>query len=165
MRNPPNKVPDVGSNARREVAQVSDLMTTSVITISRHQTIGQARDLLAKHGIHSVPVIDGEGEPIGVISSSDLIGKSSKETLIGQVMTREVFTISQYSGFHIAARMMRKHKIHHLIVTHEKKVVGIISSYDLLELVEDRRFVMKNQPSRPKKGGGKRRKEEDKPGK
>ena len=164
MRNPPNKVPDVGSNARRDVAQVSDLMTSRVITITRHQTIGQARDLLAKHGIHSVPVVDDEREPVGVITSTDLIGDSSKETLIGQVMTRDVYTIPQYSGFHIAARMMRNHKIHHLIVTHEKKVVGIISSFDLLELVENHRFVMKSQPSRPKKGGGKRRKEEDQRG-
>ncbi len=40
---------------------------------------------------------------------------------------------------------MRKHKIHHVVVTHEQEVVGIISSFDLLELVENRRFEAKGK--------------------
>jgi signal-transduction protein with cAMP-binding, CBS, and nucleotidyltransferase domain len=56
--------------------------------------------------------------------------------------------------------MMRNHKIHHLIVTHEQKVVGIISSFDLLTLVEDHRFVMKNAPTPNHKSTGKRAKAE-----
>jgi signal-transduction protein with cAMP-binding, CBS, and nucleotidyltransferase domain len=41
---------------------------------------------------------------------------------------------------------MRNHKIHHLIVTHEQKVVGILSAFDLLKLVENHRFIDKNAP-------------------
>ena len=41
---------------------------------------------------------------------------------------------------------MRNHRIHHVVVTHEKKVVGILSAFDLLKLVEDHRFVMKSAP-------------------
>ena len=158
-----NKVPDAGGNPPSNVAQVSDLMTSSVITVTRHQTLDHARDLMERHGIHAVPVVSQDHEAVGVLSSADLIGDLAGETLIGQVMTREVYTVPSYSGLHIAARMMRNHRIHHLIVTHEKKVVGIVSSFDLLRLVEDRRFVMKSQPSRPKKGGGARRKNEDPP--
>ena len=39
-------------------------------------------------------------------------------------------------------------------------MVGLVSSYDLLKLVESHRFVMKNAPTTPKKGGGRRRKDE-----
>ena len=75
-------------------------------------------------------------------------------------MTEKVYTIPEYEDVSVAARMMRNHKIHHLIVTQEQKVIGIISSYDLLKLIEGHRFVMKN-PSTPKgKGGGKRTKSE-----
>ena len=42
---------------------------------------------------------------------------------------------------------MRKHRVNHVIVTHEKKIVGILSSFDLLQLVEEHRFVMKNAPA------------------
>ncbi len=65
-------------------------------------------------------------------------------------MTQKVYTVPQYADPSLAARIMRKHKIHHVVVTHEKKVVGIISSFDLLKLVEEHRFVMKNAPDTPK---------------
>jgi predicted transcriptional regulator len=66
-------------------------------------------------------------------------------------MSKEVLTIPKYSGIHIAARVMRNHHIHHLIVTHEKKIVGVLSSFDLLTLVEDHRFIMKNGPTKSNK--------------
>ena len=55
---------------------------------------------------------------------------------------------------------MHNHKIHHLIVTREQKVVGVISAIDLLQLIEEHRFVMKNPPTPKNKGGGKRSKAE-----
>ena len=75
-------------------------------------------------------------------------------------MSDGVFTVPQYSDVSLAARMMRNHKIHHVVVTHEKLVVGLISSYDLLKLVEDHRFAMKNPPGESKQKGGKRRQKE-----
>jgi signal-transduction protein with cAMP-binding, CBS, and nucleotidyltransferase domain len=51
---------------------------------------------------------------------------------------------------------MRNHKIHHVIVTHEHHVVGVISAFDLLKLVEDHRFVAKNPPTASERKGSKR---------
>jgi len=56
----------------------------------------------------------------------------------------------------IAARVMRNHGIHRVVVTHEKKVVGMLSAFDLLKLVEDHRYVAKNAPTRSKRKGSKR---------
>ena len=64
-----------------------------------------------------------------------------------------VITIPEYNDASAAARVMRNHKIHHVVVTKEKEIVGIISSFDLLQLVEDHRFVMKGAPT-PKKQRG-----------
>ena len=50
---------------------------------------------------------------------------------------------------------MRKNKVHHVVVTHEKRVVGLISSFDLLKLVEGHRFVSKLGPSDTKHSGAK----------
>ncbi len=47
-----------------------------------------------------------------------------------------------------------------VVVTEENKVVGLVSSFDLLRLVEDHRFVMKNPPTESKKKGGQRRQSE-----
>jgi len=140
-----NKVPTAGENASSDAAHVDDLMTKSAITITRHETLGAAQQRMTKHKIHSLPVVDGEGELIGVLTTTDLVSRPSPETLVGQIMSRDLHTIPRYSGLAAAARTMRKHKIHHLVVTHEKKVVGVLSSFDLLKLIEQRRFVIRGQ--------------------
>ena len=126
--------------------KIADLMVKQVLTASRHKTVGHVKELMSSNGIHALPVIGEEGEPIGIVTSSDLLEVSSDTTPISQIMTRNVYTVPQYNGAHIAARVMRNHGIHHVVVTHEKKIVGVISSFDLLQLVENHRFVMKNAP-------------------
>ena len=132
---------------------VDDLMTERVMTGTPGQTVGQVRDVMNRNGIHTLPIVNPEGEPIGVVSASDLIAAKSDATPVRNVMTEKVHCIPRYSGVHIAARMMRNSHVHRLVVTHEPRVVGIISSYDLLRLVEDHRFVMKNPPTSSRKRG------------
>ena len=67
-------------------------------------------------------------------------------------MSNVVYVVPQYDDVSIAARVMRNHRIHHVVVTHEKKIVGILSAFDLLKLVEDHRFSMKNPPTRKRRG-------------
>lgn len=81
-------------------------------------------------------------------TSTDLSRRRLKdETPISRIMTNEVKTIPAYNDASAAACAMRRSKVHHLIVTHEKQVVGIISTFDLLKLVEDHRFVVKGAPA------------------
>jgi CBS domain-containing protein len=72
------------------------------------------------------------------------------------VMTEGVYTVPKYDDVSIAARVMRNHKIHRVVVTHEKKVVGVLSSFDLLKLVEGHRFVAKNPPTESRRKGSTR---------
>ena len=51
---------------------------------------------------------------------------------------------------------MRNHKIHRVVVTHEQKVVGILSAFDLLKLVENHRFTAKGAPTKSSRKGSKR---------
>lgn len=131
---------------------VIDLMNPNVITLQPHQPLGEVKQKFSSKKLNSAPVVDDDFRPVGMISSGDLIGENADNRPVSSVMTKKVFTIPEYESVAIAARMMRNHKIHHLVVTKEKKVVGIISSFDLLKLVEDKKFEMKN-PSTPKKRG------------
>lgn len=134
--------------------KVDDIMVASVITTHQHQTIGHIKDIMRRNGIHSIPIVDADNEVEGIITVNDLTGDVSDDSQARMVMTKKVLTVPRYSGAHIAARIMRNHKIHHLVVTHEKKIVGVVSSFDLLILVEDHRFVMKNPPTKSKKKAG-----------
>ena len=55
-------------------------------------------------------------------------------------MSTLVQTIKAEAEASEAARKMRKHRIHHIVVTDQTKVVGIVSSFDLLGLVEKQKY-------------------------
>lgn len=116
-----------------------------------YKTIGHAQSIMTKNKIKSVPVVDGEMEIKGIITATDLLDDFSDATPISKVMTTKVYTIPAYSNVNIAARMMRNHNINHLVVSDEQKIVGVLSAHDLLKLVEDHRFTMKNPPTPSKK--------------
>lgn len=140
--------------------KVNDLMRDQVIFCTRNQTIAQARELLTKNKIKLVPIVNSEMDVLGVVSSSDILSTKYDETThVDKLMTDKVFTVPVYEKINMAARIMRNHKIHHLIVTEDKKLKGIISSFDLLKLMENKRFVEKN-PSMSKTATGKRNKVE-----
>ena len=131
--------------------KVKDLMIKSVITSMRHKSVGHAKDIMINNNIKSLPIVNEEQEVEGIITSTDIMEDTFPTTPISHVMTKNVKTVPLYGDVHIAARVMRKNKINHLIVVDEKKIVGVLSAFDLLKLVEDHRFVMKNPPTPSKK--------------
>ncbi len=136
--------------------KIDELMTPNVHAVPTHQTLGQVRTLMLEKKIHAVPIIDEDEQPVGIITSSDLMQDIvSDDMRVTRFPTPKVFTVPRYDGPHVAARVMRNHGIHHLIVTDEKKIVGMISSFDLLRLVEDHRFTMKQAPNSSKRHGSK----------
>ena len=137
-------------------AKVNDIMVANVLTAKPDETIGMVRKRILKKNVHCLPVIVVEEHPVGIITSSDFMESVDDETLVSDVMTEKVYSVPRYDDVHVAARIMRNHKIHHVVVTHEQKVSGIISSFDLLELVEEHRFMIKNSPPESKRRAAKR---------
>jgi CBS domain-containing protein len=97
--------------------------------------------------VGALPVVGPDGQPIGIVSATDLVPTLEGDSRVNTVMTEKVYTVPQYDDVSVAARIMRNHRIHRLVVTHEQRVVGMITTFDLLELVEDHRWVPKNPPS------------------
>jgi CBS domain-containing protein len=136
--------------------KVEELMTKSVVTAEPHHSVEHVRKMLEKNGISAVPVVDTEHRPLGIISATDLAQDLKAGAPISSIMTDKVYTVPQYDDVSIAARVMRNHKIHRVVVTHEQKVVGVLSAFDLLKLVEGHRYVAKNAPQKSKRKGSKR---------
>lgn len=131
--------------------KIADLMAKRVIVAQPHHTVDHVRNLLSNNRIHAVPVVGPEQELLGLISTADLMGDLKGGTPVSSIMTKDVRAVPAYNDVSAAARMMRRHKVHHAVVTHEKKVVGMLSSFDLLKLVEGHRFTMHAAPSATKK--------------
>jgi CBS domain-containing protein len=131
--------------------KIADLMAKRVVSAQPHHTVEHVRALLAKNRIHAVPVVGPDQELLGLVSTADLMANLKDGTPVSSLMTKDVRAIPAYNDVSAAARMMRKHKVHHAVVTHEKKVVGMLSSFDLLKLVEGHRFTMHEAPTKTKK--------------
>jgi len=136
--------------------KVAELMSESVVTAEPHHSIEHTRKLLDRNSITSVPVTDSDGQPVGIVSAIDLAHDLKPGSPISAIMTTKVYVVPKYENVSIAARVMRNHKIHHVVVTHEKKVVGVLSAFDLLKLVEGHRYVAKNPPTQSRRKGSKR---------
>jgi predicted transcriptional regulator len=133
--------------------KVKDLMVKSVITTMPHKSIGHAQSIMSENKIKSIPVVDGDRNIRGIITATDMLENISEASPVRNIMSTQVYTIPAYSDVHTAARVMRNKGINHLVVSHEKKIVGVLSAHDLLRLVEDHRFTMKNGPTPPSKKG------------
>jgi len=137
-------------------AKVGDLMSEAVVTSEPHKSIGHVRDVMERNNVGVVPIVDSDGGLKGVVSAADLVGNVKPSSPVSTIMTDKVYTIPKYDDVSTAARVMRNHAIHHLVVTHEHRVVGVLSSFDLLRLVEGHRFVAKPAPTASSRKGTRR---------
>jgi CBS domain-containing protein len=53
--------------------KVSDVMTRKVVSISPSAKISEAIKLMLKHKISGLPVVDGKGRPVGILTEGDLL--------------------------------------------------------------------------------------------
>jgi CBS domain-containing protein len=137
--------------------KVDELMSHSVVTTEPHKSIDHVRGMMEKNKVSAVPVVNSDGEVLGIVSSTDMVPELNGSSPVSQLMTEKVYTVPKYDDVSIAARVMRNHHIHRVVVTHEKKVVGVLSTFDLLKLVEDHRYVAKNAPTKSTRKVPKRR--------
>ena len=126
---------------------VGEIMTTPVMTVMKHQTAGHATALMHDHGVSAIPVVGPQQEPLGIITATDLLVSRSDATPVAAFMAKAPLAVHVDDGPHVAARVMRNHHIHHVLVVDHHAVVGIVSAYDLLELVEEHRYVAKSAPT------------------
>lgn len=119
---------------------VGDVMTKNVKTIAPDAPLFEAAKLMKKNRIGSVMIVEGD-TPIGIITERDLAykvmaeGKSS-DTMVREVMSDDVKTITADRSLHDAAMIMAAHIIKYLPVVEGEKMVGIIDTSDILKAEE-----------------------------
>jgi CBS domain-containing protein len=119
--------------------RVQDVMTIEVVVAHPTTPVKQVADLLAGHGLSALPVIDGQGRVLGVVSETDLFGDSQRPaggpaaTTAGEVMTSPAVTVSPHATLTEAARRMQADGLKRLpVVAASGRLIGIVSRADLL---------------------------------
>ena len=110
-------------------------------TISKDQSVMQALILMSEKNIGAIIIVDNNDFPIGIFSERDyarkiiLKGKSSKDTLLDEVMTKELITVTKDYKIDQCMKIMNEKGIRHLPVLENKKIVEIISIRDVLKIM------------------------------
>ena len=109
--------------------------------ISKDQNVRQALILMSENNIGAIIIVDNNDFPIGIFSERDyarkiiLKGKSSKDTLLNEVMTKELITVTKNYKIDQCMEIMNEKKIRHLPVLENEKIIEIISIRDVLKIM------------------------------
>lgn len=115
---------------------VAAVMQPRVLVVKPDDRVAYVREVMVGQKIHAVPVFDDEDRAVGIITATDLIDAPHGDIEVSDIMTRDVVTVAHHEPVAEAARLMRTNRLHHLLVTEDGEAVGILSSFDLLKVVE-----------------------------
>jgi CBS domain-containing protein len=122
---------------------VGDVMAIEPIVIRADATLTEAAELMDRHHVHGLPVVDGAGSLVGVLSQTDLVRARATEYLwvnwpglaVRHLMTTPALTVHASTALGDAARKMERHHVHRLVVVaddDERLPIGLVSTSDLV---------------------------------
>jgi CBS domain-containing protein len=145
--------------------QVADVMTRKVETVSPSTPVQDIVAKLIQHRISAVPVVDGQGLLVGIVSEADLLHRKESGTEIrrpwwldlfsdpdaraeaflkahgrtaDEVMTRSLEVVDEDTPLDVAAKLMDERHVRRLPVMKEGRVVGIVARADLIRSLAKR---------------------------
>jgi len=148
---------------------VSAVMSRDVVTTRPDVPLEDAATLLLRRGVSGLPVVDGSGEVVGVLSETDLVARTAAgddpdgvlERLLyldlveerkleaataGDAMSMPAVTIDSADSVHDAALVMLKHDVSRLPVVHDSRLVGIITRADVVRAFASERTGVAERP-------------------
>jgi len=114
---------------------VRDLMTSDVVTVGPDESIDALKDLMVNERIRHVPVVDGAGALLGLVSERDLLLRAlfEEENKVTDIMAWNVATIDPDQDVSKAARIMFDNKCGCLPVIEEGVLAGILTEADFVK--------------------------------
>lgn len=122
------------------VAGILNNKVTAVFSVTSNTTVFDAIKLMSEKNIGALPVVDNN-QLSGIFSERDyarkiiLQNRTSQDTLISEIMTSVVITITPQDSIEHCMETMSSKKIRHLPVIENDQVVGIISIGDVVTAI------------------------------
>jgi CBS domain-containing membrane protein len=129
--------------------RVRDIMTSDVATLDRNESLSVADDVMRLGRIRHLPIVDGEGGLVGIVSQRDLFhsgllralgyGSHAKQQalqllVLKEAMKTDVVTITPDAPLSEAAKIMLHRKIGCLVVVEASRIIGILTESDFVKL-------------------------------
>jgi signal-transduction protein with cAMP-binding, CBS, and nucleotidyltransferase domain len=122
---------------------VKDVMASPVITVEETALANKVAELMGDNKVGCVIVVDKTGNAIGIVTERDLVVRVLAKNVAPanakakDFMTTPLVTVDPEKTVSDAARMMNKKDIRRLGVLYKGKLVGIVSSKDILNVVPE----------------------------
>ena len=118
----------------------SDVMIKDVVTVAESMPLKELTNLFKEKKITGAPVVDANGELVGVISETDIIRKTTSigawsPSTAGQIMTRNAVTVAPDESLQRVCELMYNRRIHRVVVAEGKQIRGIITTMDILRAI------------------------------
>lgn len=130
------------------VSNILKTKSSTIFSVTPDTVVYDAIELMCDKNVSAVVVMEGE-KLVGIFTERDyarkliLKGKSSKETLIGEVMTEDLITVNPDTSIDDCMRLMTGKFIRHLPVLEGDKLVGIISIGDVVKfIIKEQQFII-----------------------
>ena len=126
---------------KSKVKELLEEKGKGVYTIGINDTVYDGLDMLSKKDIGALVVVDDNGKLAGIFSERDyarkvvLMGKTSRETRIGDMMSKEITVVRPDNTIQECLHIMTKKKVRHLPVIEDQNLVGIVSIGDAVNRV------------------------------
>lgn len=133
---------------------VKEFMTPSPATIQSDENIGKARSMMKRYDVRVLPVVDKHGTLRGMIGIQDILEGAARpnsrqekgmrsgerdspytDMEVRSLMSEPPITTEPNSKIHDAAKKMSENDISTLVATKDNEIKGIISQYDLIEML------------------------------
>ena len=132
----------------KSVKQILEGKTHKVLSVAPHVSVFDALQIMADKNVGALVVLDGD-KLVGIFSERDyarkvtLVGKSSKDTQVRDIMTTRVLCATPERTVEQCLALMTDKRVRHLPVIDHKKVIGVISIGDMVkEMLAEQQFVI-----------------------
>ena len=117
---------------------IAKLIERSCVTTHADCSLDDLITILAKRRIGTVVVVDRDQQVIGIVSEHDIIrhlstGGATADTFTKNIMTSKVITVESNITSAQLMQLMTEHRIRHLPITRDGKLVGIVSIGDVVK--------------------------------
>jgi CBS domain-containing protein len=121
-----------------------------VVSVTPDTIVYHALERMVENNISALAVTEGDNLA-GIFTERDyarkvvLKGKSSKKTIIREIMSPHPFTVSPDASIEECMRMMTDKRIRHLPVMEKEQLVGIISIGDVVKfIIDEQKYIIEN---------------------
>jgi len=123
----------------KKVKRSESGMIIEPVTMTKDETVLDAKNLMREYSIGGIPVIDKSGKLIGIITNRDLRFEGNNKRKISEVMTsKNLITVAEGTSLKQAELILQDHKIEKLpVVDANYKLVGLITYRDIIKVSEN----------------------------